>query len=72
MPNGARKLEDDHQEMHRQFYDLIANYDSIRSKNMDFEKRSELSLELYRAWNRFISFYLTHINEEEEYVQPTF
>ncbi len=58
--------------MYRQLDDLIANYDSIRSKTIDFEKRSEFGLQLYRALNRFISFYLTRINEEEKDVQPTF
>jgi hypothetical protein len=29
-----------------------------------------MALEFYRAWNRFIAFYLTHINMEEEQIQP--
>ncbi len=29
-----------------------------------------MGLEFYRALNRFISFYLVHINKEEELIQP--
>jgi len=70
VPGGARELEADHRIMHQQFNDLVDHFDGLRAKS-DFEKRSELSLEFYRAWNRFISFYFTHINREEEEVQPT-
>ena len=70
VPGGARELEADHRNMHQQIDDLLTHFDGLRVKT-DFEKRSELALEFYRAWNRFISFYFTHINKEEENIQPS-
>ena len=71
VPGGARQLEEDHRVMHQKFDDLITHFDGIRAKPADFEKRRELTLEFYRAWNRFIAFYFMHINREEEKVMPT-
>jgi len=70
VPGGARKLEEDHRTMHQQFDDIVAQFDGIRTRSTESEMRRELVLEFYRAWNRFISFYFMHINEEEESVQP--
>ena len=70
VPGGSRKLEEDHRTMHQQFDDIEAQIDEIRARSTESEMRSNLVLEFYRAWNRFISFYLMHINEEEENVQP--
>jgi hypothetical protein len=71
VPGGARKLDEDHRVMNQQFDDIVAQFDGIRVRPAESEVRRELLLEFYRAWNRFISFYFTHINEEEENVQPT-
>ncbi len=71
VPGGARKLEEEHRAMHEQFDDIVAQFDGIKSKSTESEMRRELILEFYRAWNRFISFYFSHINVEEENVQPT-
>ena len=71
VPGGAKKLEEDHRNINQQFDDLVTHFNAIRSKPADFETRRELALEFYRAWNRFVSFYFMHINEEEESVQPT-
>ncbi len=71
VPGGARILEEEHQLMHQQLAEIVAQFDGIRSKANESGMRSELVLEFYRAWNRFISFYLGHINREEEDVQPT-
>ena len=71
VPGGARKLEKDHRKMRQQFDDIVTHFDGLRAKNADFQKLGELGLEFYRAWNRFVSFYFTHINYEEERVQPT-
>ena len=70
VPGGARKLEEDHRTMHQQFDDIVAQLDGMRARQTEPDMRRELGLEFYRAWNRFISFYFTHINEEEENVQP--
>ncbi len=69
-PSEARKLEEDHRSIDQQFNDLIVNLDAIKAASIDFEKRREMMLEFYRALNRFISFYLVHINREEELIQP--
>lgn len=71
VPGGARKLEEDHRMMHQQFDDIVQQFDGIRARLDESGMRRELVLEFYRAWNRFISFYFMHINEEEENVQPT-
>ena len=71
VPGGAMQLEEDHRLIRQKFDDLIANFDGFRAKPVDFEKRPELALELYRAWNRFAAFYFMHINREEEQVMPT-
>jgi len=70
VPGGANRLNEDHKIMHRQFEDLIACFAEMKKKQ-DFEKREELSLEFYLAWNRFTAFYFNHIDYEEEYVMPS-
>jgi len=70
VPGGARQLEEDHRVVREKFDDLITQFDGIRAKPVDFEKRGELLLEFYRAWSRFIAFYFMHINREEEQILP--
>jgi hypothetical protein len=70
VPRGQIKLEEDHRLMHKELDALLQHLESLRNKSADFEKRGEIALEFYRAWNRFIAFYLTHINMEEEQIQP--
>jgi hypothetical protein len=71
VPGGAKKLEQAHRDMHEQLDDVVLHAENLEVKDANFEKQGELGLEFYRAWNRFIAFYLTHINEEEEQIQPT-
>ena len=71
MPGGARKLEEDHHIMHQQLDDIVSHLDKLKTRPTDPDMRRKLGLEFYRAWNRFISFYFEHINEEEENIQPT-
>jgi hypothetical protein len=70
VPGGADRLEEDHRVMHKQFDNLVACFRELKKKPSDFEQRDELSLEFYRAWSRFISFYLDHIDFEEDHVMP--
>ena len=70
VPGGARKLEEDHRIINQRFDDLVTHFDGIRAQSADLRKRKELTLEFYRAWNRFLSFYFLHINKEEEQVTP--
>jgi len=71
VPGGARRLEDDHRVMHQQFDDLVADLDALKAKAVDFEKNRGIVLEFYRGWNRFLVFYFSHIDFEEEGVMPT-
>jgi hypothetical protein len=70
VPGGARKLVQAHHDMHEQLDDLVLHAENLKAKGAGFVKQAELGYEFYRAWNRFIAFYLVHINEEEEQVQP--
>ena len=70
VPGGARQLEEEHRIIRQKFDDLIAHFESIRAKPVDFEKRGELVLEFYRAWCRFTAFYFMHIDREEEQIMP--
>jgi hypothetical protein len=70
IPGGARRLEEDHRIMHQRLNDLVTHFENVKSKPVDFETHNELAFEFYRAWNRFMTFYFTHINHEEEEIQP--
>ena len=70
VPGGADRLEQDHRVMHKQFENIVTCFGELKKKLTDFEQRDELSLEFYRAWSRFISFYLDHIDFEEDHVMP--
>lgn len=70
VPGGARKLEEDHRAMHQQFDDIVRHLDWIRENATDSDMRGRLLLEFYRSWSRFMSFYFTHVNDEEENAQP--
>jgi hemerythrin-like domain-containing protein len=71
VPGGAEKLDEEHQTVEHLLHNLKAHLDRIRSKSTKFEKRKELCLEFYLAFNRFIAFFLGHIDAEEEHYQPT-
>ena len=71
VPGGAEKLEEEHQTVEHLMNNLVAHLDRIRSKSAKFEKRKELGLEFYLAFNRFIAFFLGHIDAEEEHYEPT-
>ncbi len=70
IPGGANKLNEDHKDMHRQFDEIVGCFGEMKKKPLDFEKLQEVAQELYLAWNRFMAFYLTHINYEEEHAMP--
>ncbi len=71
VPGGANKLNEDHRIMHQQFDAIVACFEEIRKKPTDFEKLQDIAQEFYLAWNRFSSFYLSHIDYEEEQAMPT-
>ena len=71
VPGGAEKLDEEHQTVEHLLNNLVAYLDRIRSESAKFEKRQELGLEFYLAFNRFIAFFLTHLDEEEEHVRLT-
>jgi hemerythrin-like domain-containing protein len=70
VPGGAEKLEEEHHIVDRMLDNLMTHLDMVRSKSTDSYKRRELGQEFYLAYNRFIAFFLNHIDGEEEHVQP--
>ena len=71
IPEGAKDLEQDHKRQEQILEDLSKHLSNLSEKPVEFEKRSEIALEFYRGFNRFISIYLVHINKEEESIQPS-
>ena len=71
VPGGAEKLEEEHEVVEHLMNNLLAYLDRIKSKSAKFEKRRELGREFYLAFNRFIAFFLNHIDGEEEHYEPT-
>jgi hemerythrin-like domain-containing protein len=71
VPGGAEKLLEDHHMVDHMLDNLVTHLEGIVSKPADFEKHGELGQEFYLAFNRFVAFFMTHINEEEEHIQPT-
>jgi hypothetical protein len=67
IPGGANRLNEDHQIMHRQFDEIVACFEEMTKKPTDFEKLQEIAQEFYLAWSRFMAFYLSHIDYEEEH-----
>lgn len=70
MPGGAEKLEADHRIMYDMIDTLVTHFEGVRARDPAFAGRQALGLEFYLALNRFIAFYVTHINDEEEEAQP--
>lgn len=69
VPGCAEHLEEEHRVAQHRFDSLITHLDKTR-KQPGAEKQWALGLEFYLALNRFIAFFLQHLNEEEERVQP--
>lgn len=71
VPGGANKLNEDHRIMHQQFDEIVACFGEMKKKQTDSEKLQDLAQEFYLAWNRFTSFYMSHIDYEEEHAMLT-
>jgi hypothetical protein len=71
VPGGATKLEEEHKIVDRQMKEMTDQLEGIRTKTGSFEKCKDLGLEFYLSFNRFLAFFLTHIDDEEERVQRT-
>ena len=69
VPGGTIKLAEEHRIVEQMLTDLLSHLQGIRNKPAKFEKHRELGLEFYLAYNRFIAFFLNHINWEEEQTQ---
>ncbi|MDD1721525.1 MAG: hemerythrin domain-containing protein [Euryarchaeota archaeon] len=69
IPGGAERLEEEHRTGKHLVENLSAHLEGIQAKSPESTKRGALGLEFYLALNRFIAFYLDHINEEEEHAQ---
>ncbi len=70
VPGGARVLEEEHGVMNRHLDDIMAMADLLVQGSPPATESKALAQELYLAWNRFVAFYLMHIDTEEERVQP--
>ena len=69
VPGGTRKLEEDHVVMHRQLDEILAMADTMLGSSVPPTESKAMFQELYLAWNRFVAFYLQHIDTEEERAQ---
>ncbi len=70
VPGGAERLDRQHRHIDHLLDNLLIHFEAMRTTAADFEKRRELGMEFYLAFNRFISFFLIHIDQEEEQIQP--
>jgi hypothetical protein len=71
VPGGAVRLEEEHKLVEQQMSQMTAQLEGIRVKTGGFERCRDLGLEFYLSFNRFLAFFLEHINDEEERVQRT-
>ncbi len=71
VPGGAVKLEEEHKVVDQQLNQLTGHLEGIRTKTTSFERYRDLGLEFYLSFNRFLAFFLEHIDDEEERVQRT-
>lgn len=69
IPHAKQDFEQEHVEVKQQLADLENCYDYLQVLAPHYERVQEQGLEFYRALNRFIAHYLTHINEEEYMMQ---
>ncbi len=69
VPGGAVKLEEEHKLVEQQMVQMTTQLEGIRTKTSSFERSRDLALEFYLAFNRFLAFFLHHIDDEEERVQ---
>jgi hypothetical protein len=70
VPGGAQRIELDHVAMHRQMDDLVSMVEMMQDTSVTLTEKKAVFQELYLAWNRFVVFYLMHIDYEEEQAQP--
>ena len=70
VPGGVERLDRQHRHVDHLLDNLLLQVDAMRNQAGGLEKRRELGLEFYLAFNRFISFFLIHIDQEEEQIQP--
>ena len=70
VPGGVERLDRQHRHVDHLLDNLLLHFNAMRSQAAAFEKRREIGLEFYLAFNRFISFFLIHIDQEEEQIQP--
>ncbi len=69
IPGAVERLDKQHRHVDHLLDNLLLQLDAMRGQAGGLEKRRELGLEFYLAFNRFISFFLIHIDQEEEQIQ---
>ena len=62
-------MEEEHRVAAHMMDNLIKHLDGIIAQPSDYSNIRELSIEFYLAYNRFITYFMEHLNEEEQYVQ---
>ncbi len=67
----ARSLEVDHERMHMMLDDMVKQLETTRKKAVPPEAQGDMVKEFYHSWCRFASFYLIHIDGEDQFIQPT-
>jgi hemerythrin-like domain-containing protein len=70
VPGGAEELEEDHRVAAHMMENLVKHLEGITALPSDYSKLPEAGLEFYLAYNRFIIFFMEHLNEEEQHIQP--
>jgi hypothetical protein len=71
LPGGAVKLEEEHKLVDQQLNQLTSYLEGIKTKTAGFERYRDLGLEMYLSFNRFLAFFLSHMDDEEERIQRT-
>jgi len=71
VPGGAEKLEEEHRVAAHMMDNLVKYLDEIIAQLSDYSNIKELGLEFYLAYNRFMIYFMAHLNEEEQHIQRT-
>jgi hemerythrin-like domain-containing protein len=69
IPGGAVRLEEEHRLVDEQLKQMSSHLAGLAEKTAAFERYKDLGLEFYLSYNRFVAFFLQHIDDEEEHIQ---
>ncbi|MCU0861274.1 MAG: hemerythrin domain-containing protein [Methanomassiliicoccales archaeon] len=69
VPGCPRAIESEHKAIHADLEDLLRSLERLRNMPEGHPTLPQLGQEVYLATNRFVAFYLRHIDYEEDHVQ---